>query len=313
MAARGDVQEQILLSVGSTGRPIVITPTAQELRECCYISPLFGNPAYLTTPDPLKQDETSFYQFYDPNSVTSSEIDIQKCVDGVFITQHTIVDQTYGLFKDFGEEVIDDNKYISIKNINWSKILDDFGKGKYRLQTNEESIFASEGTQHFESIPYQLMPFSVDAANFTTRIKMEHSGLLGDRNDPTKKEAAFPSDWVDMLRIHSNFGGGKSEYEKSVTVYRDGSKNFTELKRIKTYELECDRVTQCVREFFENEIMMADRLLITNYANNMADKHVDLPVQGDSDFDPNYIKQSKLASFTVGFIDAYDNQNKRFC
>lgn len=311
MAARGDVQEQILFSAGATGKPVITVPTINDLEECCYITPVLVNAAYVASPDVLKQDTNSFYQFYDPTAVTAVTIDIQKCVSGAWATQHTIVDDTYGTFKDFGVEIINGKKYISIKNTNWSKIKVAFGEGVYRYYTNETTIYASEGVQHTESLAYDVKEFTEAKANFTTRFKIYNSGKLGDRNNPLKT-TTFPADWEDQLRVYGFFGRGKSSFSNEYTVYNDGSKNYTKSERVKTFEFESDVAPQEVRELFENEVMMANLLEVTNYANN-SDCYVDVPVIGASDFDPQYIKQFSKAKFVVGFEDAYANQEKLHC
>ena len=132
MAERGDVQTQILFGVGSTAKPVITVPAVQDLEECCYITPVFGNPDYIASPDPLKEGTNSYFNFYDPNAITAVTLNIQKCVGGAFVTQHTIIDDTYGTFKDLGVEIKRGLNYISIKNINWSKVLVDFGAGTYR-------------------------------------------------------------------------------------------------------------------------------------------------------------------------------------
>jgi len=311
MAERGDVQTQILFGVGSTAKPVITVPAVQDLEECCYITPVFGNPDYIASPDPLKEGTNSYFNFYDPNAITAVTLNIQKCVGGAFVTQHTIIDDTYGTFKDLGVEIKRGLNYISIKNINWSKVLVDFGAGTYRIYTNESTIY-SGGDQHAQSLPYNLMAFTESAANFTVRFKIKNAGILGDAKNP-RKTFEFPDDWEDELWIEGSFGDDFSELEEDYTVYNDGSEQYTKKKRIDKIMFVGDRTPQEVRTFFKNELMMADLLEVTNYANNRANEHLDTPVHGSGDFKPNYIKQSKLASFDVEFKSAFDLQEKLHC
>ena len=125
---RGDSYFELLFVSGDTSKPEIVVPTATPIPECCYILPLFANSDYVANSDEFKQDETGYFNFYDASAITAVDLIIQKCkTDGTFEDKHIIIDDTYGTYKALGVEVINGLNYISIKNINWSKILVDFG------------------------------------------------------------------------------------------------------------------------------------------------------------------------------------------
>lgn len=316
MATRGESEFLIAKGVGNTSKEQLVVPTLKDLKECCYISPVFGNVDYLTTPDDLKEDYNSYFNYYDQNAVTSVDLVIEKCENGGFVEKHTIINDTYGAFSPLGNEVHNvwgvDLNYISIKNLNWSKVLDDFGEGTYRIKTNETTIYALEGVQNAFSLTYELKAFTAQRADSTVRFKINNTGVLGDRNDPRNK-IVFPNDWEDQLRVIGSFGQDFSEPTDSYTVFADGFEEFTERKRKDKMIFHSDRISEAPRKYFRNELMMANLVSVTNYGRNLANTHIDTPVHGSGEFAPVYHILSKLAGFQVEFMDAYDNQEKLHC
>ena len=311
MASRGQSTKTKVFGAGSTSKPTLTTDTLEDLIECCYILPLLGNPDFATPElaDPLKEDETSYFNYYDPESIDTVTLNLQKCVDGVFVTQHTFTDNTYGTFSDLGDEVIDGLIYISIKNINWSKVLVNFGAGIYRTQTDETTIFASEGIQHSESLVYELKTFTARNADRTVFFKIDNSGVLGDRFDPRKK-FSFPANWQDGLRVDGTYGQDFRDFEKDFTIFNDGSKEYLTTKGIDKMLFHAERLSEDARRYFKNELMMANLIEVTNYGRNLANTHTNTPVQSSGEFAPVYFDESKLAGFIVEFTDAYENQEK---
>jgi len=315
MPTRGEVSTVLLFGVGDVSQSIVpVIDESLELSECCYILPLL---AHLTDDDPLKNDRTSYFNYYDQNAVTAVDLIIQKCEGGTFTDKHTVVNNLYGQFSPLGDEVhnIDgvDYNYIRLDQIDWTAILATFGEGEYRIKAEATNIFASSGVQESFDFVYELKNFTTKRANATTFFTIYNSGVLGDRNDGTKR-FIFPNNYIDGKRINGTFGNDFSGYESEYTAYNDGFEQFVTKKRIPKFIFLGDRLSEPIRKYFENEMMMADKLLATGYINNAANTHINTPVQADGEYKPTYYKQSKKAAFEVEFKHAYqDNYEKKHC
>lgn len=314
--SRGDVHSSLLFVAGETAKPVIVVPTANPIPECCYILPLFGNLDYAdpNLSDPFKEDQNSYFNYYDASAVTAVDLAIQKCNSvGEFVDSVVITNDDYGTYKALGVEVIGGLNYISLKNINWSKVLVDFGAGVYRLRTSETTIFASEGLQYSTSIQYDLKSFSTQRADKTVFFKVSNSGSLGNRQDGTKR-FTFPADWEDGMRLPGSFGYDTSAYTNEYTIYNDNSKQWTKKLREPKYFFKGNRpLSEEARKYFENELMMADRVLITDHNKNAANTHIDTPVHGAGEFAPEYTANSSKAHFDVEFTHAFENYVKEFC
>ena len=315
MPSRGDVFTVNLFGVGSvTAPPVIVVDEDLELEECCYILPLL---AILTDNDPLKNDRTIYSEHFDPHAVTAVDFIIQKCVGGEFVDQHTIVNNLYGEFSPYGDETHNlggvDFDYIVIRQIDWTAILAAFGEGVYRFKAEATNIFASSGVQETFDFTYELKSYTTRRANVTTFFTIFNSGILGDRNDGTKK-FIFCDNCIDGKRINGTIGNDFSGYENDYTVFNDGFEQFVTKKRIPKFVFTGDRLSEPIRKYFENEMMMADKLEVTGYMNNAANTHINTPVQADGEYKPTYHKQSKLAAFEVEFKHAFQgNYEKKNC
>jgi len=315
MAERGEVSTVNLFGVGNvTQPPIPVIDESLELEECCYILPLLAD---LTDTDPLKNDRTSYFNYYDPNAVTSVDLIIQKCENGVFVDKHTVVNNLYGQFSPFGDETHNVNgvdlDYIRLDQIDWTAILAAFGAGVYRIKDESTNIFASLGIQKVYDFTYELKHFTTSRANVTTFFTIHNSGVLVDRNDGTKV-FVFPNNYVDGKRINGTIGNDTSGLETDYTLHNDGFSEFVTKKRIPKFVFVGDRLSEPIRKYFENEIMMANKLFLTGYMNNKANTHTNTPMQANGEYKPTYHKQSKLAAFEMEFKHAHEgNYEKKHC
>lgn len=310
--SRGDDQFKVFFVAGDTSKPVIIVPTATALPECCFILPLFGNSNYVLSPDDLKQDETGFFRPYDLNAIDSVEFVIQKCENGVFVDKIIITNDDYGTYIALGDEIVNGLSLVSLKNINWSRVLLEELAGVYRVATNENSIFATEPIQHDYSFEFDLKEYTADRADKTVFFKVSNTGSMGDRKD-SRKRMAFPANWVDGIRLPGSCGYDNDTYTKTYHRLRTGRLNHTETSRVKKTEFRGRPITEGARDFFANELMMADLVEFTDYNKNSANTHVATPVHGDGDFAPVYTRGSSKAHFIVVFTDAFDNMIKHHC
>lgn len=307
MAVRGDVQQQLFFATTTSLPPSNIPDLPDGLEECCYELMLFVDVDNLS--DPLRNDQTSFFKFYS-QSFSGATLTIQKCVGGLFVDQHIIIDNTYGTFKDFAVEVKNNLNYISIKNILWSAVRASFGVGEYRIVSSATDIFSNEILD--SSFTYKVMDYSDTEVDNTVFIRVNNQGILGSVNRPQDKRFEFPDDWVDGIRIKGTFGGSSSDYEEEHTRLNDGFRLYTKHTQVPKYILDADRAPQNVLNFLRNEILMANRIFMTNYNTNSF-CHVNEEVERSGNFDPEYIKRVTNASVQVEFRSSSDNTYKSHC
>jgi|TARA_Y100000310_G_scaffold311768_2_gene358362 hypothetical protein len=309
MAARGDVQEDIVSLIESDPDKTVSAPplAVSTVEDCCFWLPVFGD---TSDTDDFKNDRSSFIKRY-PRIVSGVVMVIQKCVNGTYTDQHTIVDDTYGDFSDFGDFSIGSVNYISIY-IDWRLILTAFGEGIYRIKTLETNSLASSPVQNDYSHDYHLQDFTVDRADGTIRLNTTNAGTLGDK-DSQRGTFVFPPNFQDGIRIPGRFGLNKSEYEQEYTRYRNGFKQFLQDDQTEKYTLETDRLPEEIHKFLKTDIFQASTLLVTDYNKDNANAHVNTQIIKPDSYDPVYHKTSKLYKVSVEFESAFDNMRKLNC
>ena len=307
MASRGDVQQQEFFATGTAIPSANVSDLPEGLKECCYELFLFTYATDVT--DDLKNDRTSYFKYW-PTSFETGTLTIQKCVGGTFTDQEIITDNTYGTFKDFGEEIKNGQVYISIKNIDWTALRSVYGVGEYRIEAAAMDMFGNIDVDY--SFSYKVRDYTPDAANNSVFIKIANEGLLGNINNP-RERFVFPDDWQDAIRIKGTFGGDFSEYEEEHTRFNDGSRRYTKHTQVPKYLLDVDRAPWQVRNFLRNEVVMANAIQITDYNTNSANCHVDTDVERSGGFTPEYIKQVSTAKVQIEFRQAYDNLFKKEC
>lgn len=307
MASRGDVAQQVFFATG-TALPVSNVPDLPEgLEECCYELLLLVDTDAVT--DPLRNDRTSYFKYY-PKSFSAATFTIQKCVGGTFTDQHIITDNTYGTFRDFEDEVKNNHKYISIKNIDWTAVKASFGVGEYRIKSSGTDIFSNTILDY--DFHYHVRNYTADAAENTVFVKVTNNGLLGDSNDASKR-FAFPDDWEDGKRVKGKFGDDFSEFTENHTRYNDGFRQYIEHERIDKAFLYLDRAPWQIRTFFKNEVLMANTITMFDYNTNNPNCHIGTMWERSGDFTPEYISQVSTAPVKLEFRSSFQNSYKARC
>lgn len=314
--ARDDSFEQTFGTIEGDPSIVTLPSLAESLVECCYELPLLVEKDNPATQDPSKNDRTSYFEFYD-NSIDSAEIKLYKCVAGTEVLQTTISDNTYGIYKAFGTEVKNNLKYISLKNIDWTAIFDDFGgAGEYQFRAEAISILPSTDPTIKEDFVYHLREFTVSEADVTVFMKIFMDGSVADLRNGNDGSTTFsyPDDWIDGKRLKSTFGNDESGVTNTYTIYNDGSDSQIESSIIPEYTLLADLMTQKIKRYFEFDVRWSPRIEMVNYISNSSNDHRGTPVQASGDFKPNYTKQYSKSSWELKFKHVYSNNfTKHFC
>jgi len=306
---RGDSQELIVKLIPSSpvapSRAIPLAPSIVD--DCCFELPIFGA---VSDTDPFKNDRTGFIRKYD-RLITGVSIVIQKYENGSFVDKHTITDNSYGTFSDFGVFEANGFKYISVY-IDWRLVLIGFDAGSYRLKTIEVNSLASTADQNDYSEEYCLREFRADLADGTVVFDTVLSGTLGDIKDRSKV-FEYPSGWKDSIRIPAKFGKNKSSYEQEYTEYRNGAKVFIKDVQTESFVLEIFLVPASVHDFMKTRIFQANNIYVTDYNTNNANIHVSTKIIKPDSYEPRWGIRTKMAPCVVEFEDAYNNKRHRNC
>ena len=308
MAEGGDVQKRLFQMIDEN--PIVNVPLpplgVTDVSDCCFELPIFGN---TTDPDPLQNDRTGFVKRYG-RSTLNVPLVIQK-FEGDWLDKVTITDNTYGDYSSFGFFQYQGYKYISIY-VDWRAVLSAFDQGSYRIKTVETNILASIGLQNQYSFEYCLKEFTPALANGTVRFDTVNFGILGDILDQAKT-FKYPDNYKDGIRIPAVFGKNKSEYEIETQIYRNGEKKQLTNTQTEKYVLDTYRMPADVHDFLKTSIFQSTDIFVTDYNTNNANPHVNTKIVRPDGYEPRWSGQSKLASVSLEFEDAYDNKRKLNC
>lgn len=314
MAKRGDVQTLTCFTIASE-TPLATGPTFADALEgeCCVRLFLFGDNSNPTnTANKFRNDKTSYLEYYS-NDTNSAVMKIQKCSGGTFVDQHTIIDNTYGTFSDFGEFEADNRKYISIKSINWTAILLSFGEGEYRLIVETTNILASVVTVPDCSFTYSLRNYSDERANGTVFIRTEPSNVMGNINRPDEV-FTYPDNWNNGIRIPAWFGSDFSDYETETVRYDiDGFEQDLTNDQIQKFRLDTDGLTSMVHNFIKTNMFQANKISMTDYNTDNANRHTETRVKMDGSYEPRWIKRVQKAGVSVDFKSALNNLRALNC
>ena len=309
MAEGGDVQKRLFGMIDDN--PVVSTPLpplgVTDVSDCCFELPIFGNLGSST--NKASNDRTGFIKRYN-KSISNVSLVLQK-FDGEWVDQDDINNDDYGDFSDFGDYEYKGYKYISIY-VSWRDILVAFGEGSYRIKTIEESIQSSVDDKNKFSFEYCLRDYTAALAEGTVRFDTLNSGILGDV-DRRKKTFKYPDNYPDGIRIPAVFGNNKSSYEAEYTVYRDGSRVQLTGTQTETYVLDAYPMPADVHDFLKTNFFQASEIYVTDYNTNNANRHSRTKVVNPDGYEPRWSGQSKLASVSLEFEDAYDNKRKLNC
>jgi hypothetical protein len=312
MASRGDVQEQVFLTIApGAAVPPVIPLAASVTDDCCFNLPLFGD---ISDTDEFKNDRTDFLKAYD-GATTAVILKLEKNISGVWTEVVDLIDNTYGTFFALGFFTTGNLSYIGYF-MDWRQVLIDpattnvLGEGTYRIKTIETNVLL--GTINNYSFDYCLKQFSTDRADGTVFFSTDNSSILGDVNDPTKK-MPYPSRWKGGIRIPGLFWKDSGSYEKEEIEYNDRKRIRLKDDQTENYEFESDRFQYDIHKYLKDIVFMGDLLLVTDYNKNNPNSHIKTPIQRDGAYEPKYFKGSKHMKVIVEFKSDYDNLRKLNC
>ena len=295
---------------GTLNTPLGVTPTTLDLptvntNECCFEKTVFGDAGG----DPFKNDFTGSLFRWDKNGFASAVLELEKNT-GSWAKVDDLNDATMGTFYDYG--FYSDNygkDHIGYK-LQWQNVLATHGEGTYRVKCIATDILGNDVVEYDGN--YCCQQYQSYRADRTIRFEYYNSNILGDGKRDKK---AFPVDWVSQCRFRGFMGDDISEMTEEFHQYNNDSLNAYKDTRTEKYKVEIyDLIDAATHEHIITDILMSDKLLVTDYNADNAHSHIDTPVRrvGIS-YEPIWTRGKKKAPVEFTLTAKFNNQDKRFC
>jgi hypothetical protein len=179
------------------------------------------------------------------------------------------------------------------------------GEGKYRVNFDY-------GTSSIYSEEFCLYKYSQDAVNKTVRFEYTWDSVIGDKSQSKTRDFAG-MDWTSQLRIcDSVFYGRRGGFEKETQRLETGEELSVKKSFREEYTLEMRKAGMAVHKFLMYDVLMADEILVCDYNSENADAFVDLSVEINSGYEPNYEGSRPYPSVEVTFIDKFNQRRKLY-
>ena len=311
----------------------LVTPvfnTEGNLVDCPFVMNVFAD---LDNPDEeLYNDKTDFYgnvagiKYYADNSVSQIQLKLQKndsyCGDGTWTDIITFADSTYGDYfaygkhPDFsGNNFIDDygKKYTGLF-LEWVKILDEFDEGNYRMKVIYTDTFGGAITTLYDVRTFCLKKRNDYNMNKTVRIETLSEGLRGSL-DNKEDQIDYSTGWKSEIRLPGIFFETKPSYNKEFNQY--GEAEFNAYKPIiheliPKFTMDIIMVPGWVDWILENNILLADEILVTDYNQSNRKTFIQCPVMNEDGIElKDDVFMNQLAWSKISFSYAQNNLRKR--
>ena len=283
--------------------PPTITKDENPFKECCLPIKVF---AIVGDSDTYKNDFTGIIKALPLQYSCTLELEKFNETTLAWANAATLSgSSTYGTDYALGFEVKNNKNYIGYK-LQWQEVLDNLGKGKYRV------VFDCGGGDELYSEEYCLEEYNQDLVDRTVRIDYTWNSVIGSESQSKTRDFAG-MDWNNQLRIcNAMFYGRKGTFETESVRLQSGKDKSVQKKYRETYTLEITETPIEILKLLAYDVLMADDISICDYNSLNIDEFVDIKVEIDSGFEPNYEGSRPYPSIEFSFIDKYDNRRKLY-
>lgn len=248
--------------------------------------------------DAYTNDKSSFlFRRYAPADTVAFEL----WKAGVKVAD--IADSTYGDYYDFGDFAAQLNYKGLI--LDWFKVWQAFGYGKYTLKTNQ--VLIGEAI-NIESRIFHLLPYSVYSAHNTVKVESWQTGnIVSNAFDYTD---LLEGGWYSSYRFEGRFGQKTAILEAD--NYIDSGYIKTQIQdKIRTeFTLESNLLPTSIANVLIYDSMLANVILVSDYNLDNTEKFDRVSVYPTS-FETRYPVNSKKAVYVVKFEGKTQNVIKR--
>ena len=189
--------------------------------------------------------------------------------------------------------------------VEWRDYLISDGEGKYRVNWDY-------GSGNIYSEEYCIYEYSQMAADETVRFEYTLNSVIGDDNQKATRDFVG-MEWPDQLRVcDSVFYGKRGNFERESQRLDTGKELTVKKSYREEYTLEVRKAAIEVHDFLKYDVLMADDIKVCDYNSKNAEAFVDLEVEINSGYEPNYGGSRPYPSVELGFIDKYDQRRKLY-
>jgi hypothetical protein len=268
-------------------------PLDRGFKECCYEHVVLAD---TETDDPEKNDYTTFYFVKQTPADDVTWVLIEED-----LTEHNIVDNTFGELVDFGD--FSGNELLSYLTVDWKKVLLALGPQVYQIRS-EQSVGGL--SIDILSNSYTLRPFNFSNANYTVRWDIEMSGYIKRLNVDFGTGVMKHS-----MRFRGFFGNNDPEWEFRESIHKDRNRNHDNYISINSkWVLQGIGIPVCISKELVNFFTLATDHFLSDYNANNHDYELSLiPVKFTGSDGIDYNNQSRDAKINFTFGDRYlDNE-----
>ncbi len=198
--------------------------------------------------------------------------------------------------------------FIGIQ-MKWASVLANYGTGSYRVGFTFTVPILGNTTIYTNE--YCLRTYSASNADGTIRLEYWMNGVTGDPEDDTAVRDYGNINWYSSLRVPGAFGFPKSATKREYVPLNDGESLWTEMEKTSTYMMWIRLVLPFIHSFIDNDVLMADKMCVTDYNSLNNQNWVQKYVTPTSGYDPSwYALQANAASVELTFTK-YQNRDRK--
>lgn len=237
--------------------------------DCCYKFCAFVFPTDVT--DEFRNDKYHYNFRFDKDLVTSAIMELQKFVNGEWVTIANLTDDTYGTFEDYGNFVslVTNQSYMGYI-IEWSKVHGAFGIGSYRVVSIGTDILGGlpENSTLF-GFNFCVEIFTDTRANGTVRLESIHNAIIGDAAKDQKVIDYTDLEFYQQFRIcdESEFNYAGATLEETSNWLQNGVDQDVDRKQNPKALLTVGAAPIEVHDLILYHFFMGEVLQLTDYNN----------------------------------------------
>lgn len=287
----------------------ITTYTIQQIESgCCFELPALAETVYTSD---YKNDYMSVITWWGID-IASVTMYLQKYSNGSWTNVATLNGNTYGTFYTLGFYTTIDNEKAIGFNLKWENVLIALGEGNYRIKTTATSI-TSETINKY-SFDYCLKEYTDNRADRTIRVEWWLNGIIGDKDFDDQRNDYSNKNWANQIRLpESKFGYTKDDVERTFVKYQGGENIWLKDESIPEFTLKTGRYTADLHNFIKYNLLKGDKISITDYNTNNAERFIDKYVVPNGGYSPNWVDGSIHASCEIKFNAYYQRHEHKRC